>query len=216
MNKKILVFDVETTGLSPKSSQIIEFGAQLFSTENNKLELLKEVNFLVKAEQPLPAKIIEITNITDQMLAAEGISEEEAFNRINQLIDEETLLVAYNIAFDLSFMVSLFHKYHNIKYQVTNDILDVMALYKDRHSFPHRLESAVAKYQVNVVNTHRALDDVKATVAVLSAMKKEQANLKTYINVLGYHPTYGYSGPVLKHVKLIAQKGGLREIEKSQ
>ena len=64
---------------------------------------------------------------------------------------------------------------------ITNDVLDVMAVYKDRHPFPHRLESAVEKYQVEVPNTHRALDDVKATVIALTKMIAKEIPL---INIL--------------------------------
>lgn len=212
---KILVFDFETTGLNPQFDQIIELGAQLYISKENQYILTKELNLLIKSPTPLSPKIIEITNITDEMLEQDGVDEEVAFYELTNLIDDETLLIAYNIAFDLGFLKALYQKYQNPRFEITNNILDVMAIYKDRHPFPHRLDNLVQKYQVEVKNTHRALDDVKATFEGLIKMNEELPNIEVYINKLGYNPKYNYSGPYMRHVKLIAQKGGMGEIVKN-
>jgi DNA polymerase-3 subunit epsilon len=215
-HNKILLFDFETTGLSAENSQIIEIGAILLEkTESGKYKLVDELSTLVLADGPLPSKIIEITHITDEMLLRDGITQEEAFHQLFKLYSEDALLVAYNIQFDLSFLYQLFKKYWDPKYQIKNDILDVMAVYKDRHRFPHRLDQAVATYMVEVPNTHRALDDIKATLSALNKMGQELDNLSKYVNVIGYNSKYGVSGIKLPHVRYIAQKGGYREIENS-
>ena len=45
-----------------------------------------------------------------------------------------------------------------------------------------------------MVNSHRAVDDVLATVAVMMEMEKEKKDLESYVNLFGYHPTYGVDG----------------------
>ena len=45
-----------------------------------------------------------------------------------------------------------------------------------------------------VVNSHRAVDDVLATVEVMKAMEMEKADLECYVNLFGYNPKYGISG----------------------
>ena len=45
-----------------------------------------------------------------------------------------------------------------------------------------------------MVNSHRAVDDVLATVAVMEEMEKEKPDLLCYVNLFGYHPTYGIDG----------------------
>lgn len=212
---KILIFDFETSGLSPLNSQIIEIGALLLKREQGQYRIIEELSCLVSCDYPLPEKITDITHITDEMLLREGISELEAFQKLNTLYDEKTLLVAYNIQFDLGFLLELFKKYTDRLFVFPNDILDVMAVYRDRHKFPHRLESAVQMYQIRMPNTHRALDDVKATLEVLKAMKLEKDNLGHYVNKIGYNKKYGVSGPKLPHVTYISQYGGFKEIEKS-
>ena len=215
-HKKILLFDFETTGLSAESSQIIEIGAILLEkTESGKYQLINELSTLVLADGPLPSKIVKITHITDEMLLRDGITQEEAFHQFFKMYSEDALLVAYNIQFDLSFLHQMFKRHWNPQYQIKNDILDVMAVYKDRHRFPHRLDQAVETYMVDVPNTHRALDDIKATLAALYKMGQEKDNLDKYVNVIGYNSKYGVSGLRLPHVKYVAQKGGYREIENS-
>lgn len=215
-HNRILLFDFETTGLNAAFEQIIEIGAILLQKNIlGEYETVSELSTLVVADKPLPLKITEITHITDAMLLREGISQEEAFQKLLSMYSEDTLLVAYNIQFDLSFLLQFFKKYWDPSFTIKNDILDVMAIYKDRHRYPHRLDNVVEKYQVDTNNTHRALDDIKATYEALVKMNHELPNLSKYVNVIGYNPTYGVSGPRLPHVRYVAQRGGNREIEKS-
>ncbi|QWB96567.1 3'-5' exonuclease [Mycoplasmatota bacterium] len=215
-NKRVLLFDFETTGLNAAYEQIIEIGAIVLELRNGKYEIIEELSTLVEAQKPLSPKIIEITHITDEMLLRDGIPESVAFQKLFDMYqDENTLLIAYNILFDLSFLQALFRKYYQPQFEIKNDILDVMAIYKDRHRYPHRLESAVQTYQVNIKNTHRALDDIKATYEVIKALQVEQPNIKHYVNKIGFNPKYGIKGQKMPHVQYIAQYGGRREIEKS-
>lgn len=213
--KKALIFDFETTGLSAYNDQIIEIGALSLNLVDGRFQIQDELSCLVKTSKPLPPKITEITNITDEMLAKEGITEEEAYKQLKKMYDEDTLLIAYNIQFDLGFLKALFRKFENPSFVILNDILDIMAVYKDRHKYPHRLENAVETYGVEMKSTHRALDDVKATYAVLKALQQEKSNIYHYVNKIGYNAKYGVSGERLPHVKYIAQYGGRLEIENS-
>jgi hypothetical protein len=45
-----------------------------------------------------------------------------------------------------------------------------------------------------VVNSHRAVDDVLATVEVMKAMEAERDDLISYVNLFGYHPKFGVDG----------------------
>ena len=212
---RILLFDFETTGLNPMHDQIIEIGAIVLEKKDGGYVVTNEMQELVMADRPLPPKITDITHITDEMLLREGIPQEEACHKLLDLYqDEKTLLIAYNIQFDIGFLTSLFRKYWNQSFWIKNDLLDVMAVYKDRHSYPHRLESAVATYQVEEPNTHRALDDIKATLEVLKRMNDSKPNIKYYVNKIGFNPKYNLSGIKLPHVTYVAQYGGRGEIER--
>jgi DNA polymerase III epsilon subunit family exonuclease len=211
---KILLFDFETTGLYPDSEQIIEIGAILLEKQNGVYVEVDSFDNLLIADKPLSPKIIEITSITDDMLLRDGIDQEIACHKFLSLMEDNPLLVAYNIQFDLSFLHYFIRRYVDPNFEIKNDILDVMAVYKDRHKYPHRLDQAVATYQANVLNTHRAIDDIRATFDVLKKMDEELPNLDKYVNVIGYNKKYGVNGIRLPHVKYVAQYGGYREIEK--
>ena len=43
-------------------------------------------------------------------------------------------------------------------------------------------------------NSHRAVDDVIATVAVMEEMEKEKPDLERYVNLFGYNPKFGIDG----------------------
>ena len=216
-HKRVLLFDFETTGLNPLFEQVIEIGAIVLEPVNGTYTIVDELSTLVIADKPLSPKITEITHITDEMLLRDGISESEAFEKLYLMYkNKDTLLIAYNIVFDLGFLEQLFKKYDLPQFEIKNDILDVMAVYKDRFPYPHRLDQAVAKYQVNVKNTHRALDDIKATYEVLLKMNEEKPNISHYVNKIGFNPKYGVNGKKLSHVKYIAQYGGRFEIEKDK
>ena len=211
----ILAFDFETSGLSPINDRIIEIGAILLKREDKHFKVEKELNCLIKQPFPLPDKIVEITGITDDLLNAEGISESEAFHRFLDIYKKGALLVAYNLSFDYAFLVELFRRhYHDKTLFIHNDLLDVMAVYKDRHPFPHRLDNVVETYQISVVNTHRALDDVKATILGLIKMTEERNTISKYINVIGYNPRYGPTSYKAPHVIYVPQYGNRLEIEK--
>lgn len=212
--KEIVVFDFETTGLSATNDEILEIGAIRLVKENLDFVIKDELNVILNTNSSIPAKITEITGITNGMQAEYGVTQEEGFQRLSSLISDDTLLIAYNIQFDLGFLQEFYRKYFDPSFQIKNDVLDVMAVYKDRHKYPHRLESAIKTYNVNLPNTHRALDDVKATFEVLNVMNNEYANINKFVNVIGYNKKYGVSGPKLPHVRYVAQYGGYREIER--
>ena len=211
---RVLLFDFETTGLNPQSEQIIEIGAILLEKHDGKFVEIDKFDQLLIADRPLSPKIIEITSITDEMLLRNGIEQEVACQKFLTLMAGNPLLVAYNVQFDISFLHYFIRRYADANYVIKNDILDVMAVYKDRHKYPHRLDQAVATYQANVINTHRAIDDIRATFDVLTKMHQELPNLDKYVNVIGFNKKYGVSGIRLPHVQYVAQYGGNREIEK--
>ena len=78
--------------------------------------------------------------------------------------------------------------------------LDVMTVYKDRRPYPHRLADAVEAYSLSAQNTHRAIDDTRATYELLCAMDAEESDLFRYVNLFGYNPKYGPPRPRIRSV----------------
>lgn len=217
--KEILIFDFETTGLSPMQDKVIEVGAVLVEKHEDTFIIKKEINYLIKQREPISQFITNLTGITNDMLESTGVDEEFAFNELNALIHEDTLLVAYNLNFDIGFLLKLYQMYYDRKYMIKNDILDCMAVYKDRYEYPHKLSDAVERFKLTNDQAHRASEDAKATFQVLLKLSEELDNMDKYVNVLGFNPKYRQPDTYFfkKPIKLIAQGfKGFREIEKSK
>ncbi len=124
------------------------------------------------------------------------------------MIAGNTLLLAYNAHFDLSFLFYLLLRDGDPCILKGKDKLDLLTVYKDRRSYPHKLCSAIEAYGLcgKVVNSHRAVDDVLATVEVMKAMEQEKNDLEYYVNLFGYNPRYGIGGKPIGSVTYKPQR----------
>ncbi len=203
--RRLVVFDTETTGLNPKNDQIIEFAAAVLEQQDHTVHCTREYDVLVQLPQgrTIPPKIVELTGITDQALQETGIARETLCRDLEEILGgPDTLLVAYNAHFDLCFLFYALSKYGNAHILRGKDKLDLLTVYRDRRPYPHRLASAISAYGLEgqVQNSHRAIDDVLATVQVMLAMGKERADLERYINLFGYNAKYGLEGKPISSV----------------
>ena len=200
--KKIVFFDTETTGLDPERDQIIELAAALV-TENG-IELKIDAFCKLPEGEKIPEKIVELTHITDDMLADKGIDYREACRIFCNMLhsDSEVLLVAHNIQFDLLFILEMFKRCGMVPKAPKLRALDSLTVYKDRAAYPHKLANAILAYKLEdkVQNSHRAIDDVAALFEVCKAMDAERSDLLSYVNVFGYNPKYGVSGKRIERV----------------
>ena len=105
-------------------------------------------------------------------------------------------MLAYNAHFDLSFLYYMLLRDGDPAVLKGKDKLDLLTVYRDRRSYPHKLCSAIEAYGLSgqVVNSHRAVDDVLATLKVMEEMEKEKPDLERYVNLFGYNPKYGIDG----------------------
>ena len=195
---KLMLFDTETTGLVYNRDEIIEFAAVVLERRDGKICVTREYDELVTLSPGgyIPAQIQALTGITNEDVRARGIPKAQLCADIADMLSGNTLLLAYNAHFDLSFLFYLLLRHGDPSVLKGKDKLDLLTAYKDRRSYPHKLCNAIEAYGLSgsVVNSHRAVDDVLATVAVMQAMEDEKDDLHRYINLFGYHPKYGISG----------------------
>lgn len=195
---RLVLFDTETTGLRYSRDEIIEFAAVVVEQRNGKAEILEEYDQLITLSPGgfIPPNIQQLTGITNEDVAQRGIPKAQVCADIARMIQGNTLLLAYNAHFDLCFLYYLLLRHGNPDILKGKDKLDLLTVYKDRHSYPHKLCNAIEVYNLSgqVVNSHRAVDDVIATVAVMLEMEKEKDDIQNYVNLFGYNPKYGISG----------------------
>ena len=195
---KLFLFDTETTGLMFNRDEIIEFAAVVLERKNGQVVVTEEYDQLITLSPGgfVPPQIEALTGISNQDIREKGIPKTRVCCDIARMIAGNTLLLAYNAHFDLSFLFYMLLRHGDPQILRGKDKLDLLTVYKDRRSYPHKLANAIEAYGLSgqVVNSHRAVDDVVATVAVMEAMAGERDDLMQYINLFGYHPTYGLEG----------------------
>ena len=168
----------------------------------------RELDILIKlsAGRRLPQDISELTGINDKLLSDKGVEKAQACDRIAEMLScTNPLLVAYNAQFDLSFLYSFLDRFGKVSLLDKVKKLDALTIYKDRRPYPHKLENAVSAYALKTQNSHRAIDDTKATFELLCSMEQELNDLHRYINLFGYNPKYGVTGRKISSVKYLPQ-----------
>ena len=195
---RLVLFDTETTGLDFARDEIIEFAAVVVEPSPGGHRITEEYDQLIALSPGMfvPPKIEQLTGITNADLAERGIPKTQLAADLTRMLSGNVLLLAYNAHFDLSFLFYFLLRHGDPAVLKGKDKLDLLTVYKDRHSYPHKLCNAIEVYglQDQVVNSHRAVDDVIATVAVMEAMEEELPDLEHYVNLFGYNPKYGVSG----------------------
>ena len=195
---RLVLFDTETTGLQYSRDEIIEFAAVVVEQRNGQHTIVQEYDELVALSPGgfVPQMITDLTGISTQDLREKGLPKARVARDISEMLQGNVLLLAYNAHFDLSFLYYFLLRDGDPMILKGKDKLDLLTVYKDRRSYPHKLCNAIDAYGLSgkVVNSHRAVDDVVATVAVMEEMEKEKADLLNYVNLFGYNPKYGIGG----------------------
>lgn len=157
------VLDLETTGFSPTTEKITEIG--IMKLKDGKV--IDKFSCFVNPEKPIPARVVEVTNITDDMVKdAETI--DKVFPKMLDFI-KDSVLVAHNASFDINFL-----KYNAkvLGYEFDFTYIDTLSLaqglFPDYKSY--KLGRIAKNLGIKVEVAHRALDDVDTTVKVFNIM----------------------------------------------
>ncbi|WP_027626385.1 DNA polymerase III subunit alpha [Clostridium lundense] len=157
------VLDLETTGFSPVTEKITEIG--IMKLKDGKV--IDQFSCFVNPEKPIPSRVVEVTNITDDMVRdAETI--EQVFPKMLEFI-KDSVLVAHNAPFDVGFLK---HNARILGYDFDFTYIDTLTLAQGL--FPdfktYKLGRIAKNLGIKVEVAHRALDDVDTTVKVFNVM----------------------------------------------
>jgi len=165
-----VIVDLETTGASPKKgAAITEIGAVKVKSG----EYLGNFESFVNPLTPIPEYITQMTGITDLMLATAPVIDDilPAFLEFAGS-DEETIIVAHNAPFDLSFLKSAAKEIDLVwpKYK-TLDTVTIARQVLTKEDVPNcKLGTLAAFFGTKTEPNHRALDDAKATTEILHGL----------------------------------------------
>jgi len=201
MTDNFLFYDLETFGQDPRRTRIAQFAAIRTDTALNEIEA--PTSFFVRpADDLLPSPHATlVTGITPQHALAEGVSEAEAFARINELMGRPgTCALGYNtLRFDDEFVRhGLFRNFfdpYEREWRNGNsrwDLLDMLrlmhALRPQGIEWPKRedgatsfkLEHLAEANGVRDGDAHEALSDVRATIGMARLFRNAQPRLWDY------------------------------------
>ncbi len=159
LDDEIVCFDIETTGLDRRFERITEIGAVVLKNG----EIIDKYNAFLNPGKSIPRTIVELTGITDEMVA-DAPGQEEGLNLFLDWVGNRPL-AAHNADFDMGFLAEgcrrMGREFHNTS-------LDTLILCQN-------LIPKLGKYKLDVIaeyldlpafNHHRACDDA-ATVGYM-------------------------------------------------
>jgi DNA polymerase III epsilon subunit family exonuclease len=165
-----VVLDLETSGGAPHlGAHITEIGAVKVCGG----ELLGKFQTFVNPQSPIPYFITALTGITDEMVSSYPTIA-EVFPVLLEFLgsEHETVFVAHNAPFDLSFLKAAASKNEYLWPKFT--VIDTAKLARrvlSRDEVANcRLGTLAEFFNTDVSPNHRALDDALATVDVLHAL----------------------------------------------
>ena len=213
LDQTFVVFDFETTGFNAGGfDSIIEIGAVKIKDG----EIIERYDELINPGRPLPNKITEITNITDDMLKDKD-NEENAVKRFIEWFGELPM-VAHNAKFDVSFLEMAYKKYDLGTF--TNPVIDTLELSRtmDNTYARHSLSALVKRYEVpwDEESHHRGDYDAEGTALVFHKMLKKLSNrniekMSDLANIVDKKEIHKYGRA--NHINLLVKnKAGLKNL----
>ena len=193
--KNTAVFDFETLGLNSATDPILEVAALRIRGGN----IVGSYHELANPSLLIPARITEITSITDEMVAG-CAPVDHVIHRLMAFIGDDSLLIGHNVAFDLGFLDANYRRIYG--HSVCNHFLDTRAMCIKRFPFKsHKLIDVCGYLDIKFDGAHRALNDVMATWEVCKTLWDEAAiadpnqGMEWYRDRILHFRKYAYNKP---------------------
>lgn len=156
-----VLLDIETTGFYPEKDEIIEIAARKFLFDRETGELVSLGSSFSAFHQPkksIPPHIVELTGINDRMVEGTSIDWEQ----FDRFISDSAVVIAHNAYFDRPFV--------DLYSQVSNQAVwgCSQSQIPWRTWFPSTSLFVLSLVHGYFVSAHRALNDVDATLRLLT------------------------------------------------
>ena len=192
---RVFIGDVETTGL--KRAKVVEIA--FVEVEPETLEITNSWQSLIDPEIPIEEGAQAIHGITAEMVQHEPTIEEFVAERMGGRIEDECVLISYNVRFDLPFFKP-----------VLNVLSTFCALELSRRLFPkgpenHKLSTMRQYLELEGGPAHRAMGDVLTTHQLLRKVlpmtgKSLKENLRVPAHVIYTMPWGEHQGKQLMDI----------------
>lgn len=179
LDQTFVVFDIETTGLSPHSDNLTEIGA----VKVQNCEIVDSFSTFVNPKMDISYQIQELTRITNEMVK-DAPSLEEALPKFLEFA-KDSVLVAHNADFDTGF---IYQKCQQLGLEYNFEKVDTLTLARIINTNLKRfsLDKVCKEMGVVLSGHHRAVNDAQATAEVfikyLEIFKKKGINKLSDVN----------------------------------
>ncbi|WP_200760505.1 exonuclease domain-containing protein [Effusibacillus dendaii] len=158
--------DVETTGLDPFDDEIIEFSIVLFEFDRKTGEFTDIIDEYTGLKEPIgkriPRAATRVNGITNDMVEGEELDDD----KIISLIHSAEFIVAHNAKFDRSFVEM---EYPKLDWTNKPWLCSMNGIGWKRKGFASKgLQNLLKDHGIEVNNAHRAANDVRAALMLLS------------------------------------------------
>lgn len=162
-----VVLDIETTGLSHLSDEILEIAALRVADG----QIVEEFNTLVRCEKMIPVSVVSLTGISKELLESQGVELEAAMKAFLTLAADE-VLVCHNAAFDYRFIQAACKKCSlPIPQNKCIDTLS-MARKKIKNLPDYKLQTLAEFFSLDYEGAHRALNDCYLAYGIYLKLKE--------------------------------------------
>jgi ATP-dependent DNA helicase DinG len=165
-----VALDLETTGLDPARDEIIEVGAVRFSSEGE----LSAFETLINPGCPIPSQITRLTGISDS-----DVTTAPRFSRVRDKLVGfvgDAAIIGHNIRFDLEFL----HRQDCLRRHPFIDTLELATILMPNER-RYGLGKLLEQFGIDPGRGHRALDDARSAMRLLSALQDRANRLPLHV-----------------------------------
>jgi DNA polymerase III alpha subunit (gram-positive type) len=126
---------------------------------------------IIRIERPIPEKIKQLTGITEELCAREGVPLKEALKEFAEFVGQDRI-VCHNAAFDSQFLRAAYRSCGLTP--LTNDFTDTLAMARRRVDdvSNYQLETLADYFHLEHSALHRAMPDCELAMQLFEQLKK--------------------------------------------
>ena len=162
-----VIIDIETTGLNNDTDRILEVA--LIKIEQGKIS--DKYHCFINTDHDIPDDVKNITGISKEMVASQGITEAEAYALIEKFTGRN-VLVGYNLNFDIGFLRKMAERIG--KQLFVTRVKDVLDIARRRLGGleNYKLKTVAEYFSLDTSTMHRAMSDCELVYGIYEELNK--------------------------------------------